>query len=196
MNPARSRTDEPASALNEWFAGVLRSCDRVFQFPETTAHRQAVIHAMLTSNAKVIVGSDIDDEGKLYPATAKALAAACRKLGIETNVGHWRAALQNVLEFAKHNDTFALALGSGATIFKSLFDEALINAGVTDRPTILVERNRKTALGLAINWGMRFLLAYALELPSRRGRARAPEGVWWIRSLIEPLRVYRRTPSE
>jgi hypothetical protein len=88
----------------------------------------------------------------LYPATAKALAAACRKLGIETNVGHWKAALRNVREFAKHNDTFALALGSGATI-KSLFDEALINAGVTDRPTILVERNRKTALRIIPRYG-------------------------------------------
>ena len=193
MNRTRSRTEEPTRALNEWFASVLRTCDMVFQLPETTAHREAVIHAMLTSNAKVIVDSEIDDEGKLCPAAAKALAATCRKLGIETNVGHWNAALQNVLGasagFGKHSDTLGLALGSPAAVFKSLFDEALINAGVTDRPTILVEENRRAALGLAINWGMRFLLAYALELPSRRGRARAPEGVWWIRSVIEPLRA-------
>lgn len=193
MNRAKSRTDASARALNEWFASVLRTCDMVFQLPETTAHRDAVIHSMLTSNAKVIIDSEIDDEGKLYPAVAKALAAACRKLGVETNVGHWKAALQNVLgaaaEFGNHNDPLGLALGSPAAVFKSLLDEALINAGVTDRPTILVEENRKTALGLAINWGMRFLLAYAFELPSRSRRAPAPQGVWWIRSLIDPLRA-------
>jgi hypothetical protein len=193
MNRARSPTDQPARALNEWFASVLCTCDMVFQLPETTAHREAVIHSMLTSNAKVIIASEIDDKGKLYPAVAKALAAACRKLGVETNVGHWKAALQNVLgasaEFGKHNDTLGLALGSPAAVFKSLFDEALINSGVTDRPTILVEENRKTALGLAINWGMRFLLAYAAELPTRGRRAPASQDVWWIRSLIEPLRA-------
>jgi len=191
MNRARFRTDAPARALNEWFASVLHTCDLVFRLPETTAHRAAVIHSMLTSNAKVIIDSDIDDEGKLYPAVAKALAAACRTLGVEPNVGHWKAALQNVLgastDFGTHHDT--LGLGSPAAVFKSLLDEALINAGVTDRPTILVAENRKTALGLAINWGLRFLLAYAFELPSRRRRAPAAEGVWWIRSLIEPLRA-------
>ncbi len=193
MNRVTSRTDEPARALDEWFASVLRTCDMIFQLPETAAHRQAAVHEVLTGNAKLIVGSEIDDEGKLYPPVAKALAAACRKVGIDLNVGHWNAALRNVLgarvQFAKHSDTVGLPLGSPAGVFKSLFDEALINAGVTDRPTILVEKNRRTALGLAINWGMRFLLAYAIELPARRKRAPTPEGVWWIRSVVEPLRA-------
>jgi hypothetical protein len=168
----------------------------VFQLPETTAHRAAVIHAMLTSNAKVVVDSGIDAEGRLYPAVAKALAAACRKLGIEPDTGHWKAALQNVLttftEFTQHRDILGLGLGSPAAVFKSLFDEALINAGVTDRPTTLIERNRKAALGLAVNWGMRFLLAYALELPPRRGRISVSQDVWWIQRLIEPTLLQAR----
>ena len=192
MTGANSRLDETGRELNDWFASVLRDCDAVFELPETNAHREAVVQGMLTRNAKMVVDAEIDDEGQLYPAVAKALAASCRKLGIETNVGHWKAALQNVLaaraQFGQRNDTLGLALGSPAAVFKSLFDEALINAGVTDRPTILVEENRRTALGLAINWGIRFLLAYALELPSRKKRPPAARDVWWIRSLIEPLR--------
>jgi hypothetical protein len=192
MTRVNSRTDETARALNDWFASVLRTCDTVFELPQTSAHREAVVQAMLTRNAKTVVDSEIDDEGMLYPSVAKALAAACRKLGIETDVAHWKAALQNVFatcaQFGQRSETLGLALGSPAAVFKSLFDEALVNAGVTDRPTILVEKNRRTALGLAINWGIRFLLAYALELPSRKKRPPAAKDVWWIRSLIEPLR--------
>ena len=192
MSRANSRIDETARALNDWFASVLRNCDPVFKMPETSAHREAVVHAVLTWNAKAIVDSELDAEGRLYPAVCKALAAACRQLRIETNVGHWKAALQNVLaiseQLSRGSEELGLALGSPAAVFKSLFDEALINAGVTDRPTILVEENRRTSLGLAINWGMRFLLAYAVELPPGKQEPRGAKDVWWIRSLIVPLR--------
>jgi len=122
----------------------------------------------------------------------KALAAACRQLQVETSIRHWKAALQNVLatsdQLSRGDEAVGLALGSPAAVFKSLFDEALINAGVTDRPTILVEENRRASLGLAINWGMRFLLAYAIELSAGRVGRREAKDVWWIRGLVERLR--------
>lgn len=199
MNRPNSRIDEAARELNGWFASVLRSFDPVFEMSATSAHRQAVVQAVLTRNAKVIVDSELDAEGRLYPAVCKTLAAACRKLRIETNVGHWKAALKNVLgtldQLAQGDESLGLALGSPAAVFKSLFDEALINAGVTDRPTILVEENRRKSLGLAINWGVRFLLAYAIELPPTKGEPRDAKDVWWIRSLVEPLRIVRRNKT-
>ena len=51
-----------------------------------------------------------------------------------------------------------------AAIFREHFLEALRQAGVARVPTILDAANRRTALGLAINWGLRFLIATAAGL--------------------------------
>ncbi len=188
MSKRTSRTNEQAAALKQWFVGVLESCDAIFQLPSTPAHREAAIQTVLTSNAKEIVHSPLEDDGSLYPAVCKLLAAACRKLDLEPTTDNWQAALENVISasatFTKDHDSVGLALGTAASVFKSLFDEALVNAGATDAPTILAEEDRRTALGLAINWGMRFLLAYAMELRQRKKRAGRLRDVWWIRDLV------------
>jgi hypothetical protein len=80
------------------------------------------------------------------------------------------------------SERLALAIGTPASILKELFCEALINAGVTDRPTLLVEENRRVSLGLALNWGLRLLIAYALEMSPTRSRTSQVHDLRWLRS--------------
>ena len=100
---------------------------------------------------------------------------------------HWSAAIQNVREVRRRAASaearqLALPVGTAASLFNELFGEALIEAGVTDRPTILVEQNRRASLGLAVNWGLRFLVAYALQI--RPSRSRGPHDLRWVHALI------------
>ena len=55
---------------------------------------------------------------------------------------------------------------------------------VPDRRTMLVEENRRESLGLAVNWGFRFLLAYALEIKPSRTGDRTMRDLQWVHSLI------------
>jgi hypothetical protein len=141
------------------------------------------------------VHSELDPGGALYGPICFVLAASCRRLRIEPGEREWIAAIKNVLRLDARvrevAETAALPLGTPAAIFKQQLDEALVNAGVTDRPTILDRHNREVALGLAANWAMRFLIAYALETTEQ-----APDGVptahdlgWLRRTLWEARRA-------
>jgi hypothetical protein len=132
---------------------------------------------VLKRNARIISLSELDSEGKLYSPLCFFLAAACRKLGTSLGVGHWRAALDNVVHLHEHlmnaGAEFAiigLEVGSPAVLFKQEFDEAVSQASLAGGVSYLNKEARQVALGLAINWGMRLLLAYA-----------------WLASLMVPL---------
>jgi hypothetical protein len=176
--------------LAGWFSEIVRLWSSVyFDISTSPAHRDAAIIEVLSANAKTIVGATLDADGALYKPLTLALAAACRRHGVVPNAQHWLAAVKNVFEVRRRlasteAERFGLPLGTPASLFKDLFCEALVNAGVTDRRTILVEENRRASLGLALNWGLRLLLAYALEVkpaPSHGGKAR---DLRWVRSLI------------
>jgi hypothetical protein len=150
---------------------------------------------VLCRHARHLVASDLDDRGALYAPACFALAAACRWLGVHPSADQWRAALTSVVTLSTRVVTLGpalqhagLRLGSPAEIFKGLCDEAWIQAGVTDRPTILDQANRQLALGLAINWGLRFLVAYALAVPpARRASEEGFQDLAWLRDLVAPL---------
>jgi hypothetical protein len=204
MSPDAQQVRHAARELNQWFSSVLRMCDTtLFTIPNSAAHREAAVLAVLTRNAKAVVDRGLDDKGELYTPVCLVLAAACRKLHVEIAETHWKAAIENVAHAwsrpSNLDAALGLAIGTPAAIFKGVFDEALINAGVTDRPTILVAKNRILALGLAINWGMRFLLCYSMEV-SRWAASRRKDSrdLGWIRRVIEPLtlrRAERRSAS-
>jgi hypothetical protein len=78
-----------------------------------------------------------------------------------------------------------LEVGSPAVIFKQAFDESINQAAVAGGVSYLSKENRQVALGLAINWGMRLLLAYALEC--RRSAATDLRDLGWVANLVEPL---------
>ena len=187
---SNERLTAVAAQLADWFTDIARLWSTLyFDWSTSPVHQDAAVLEVLSRNAKIILAAPQDSHGRLYKPLTLALAAACRRHGVTPTARHWLAAVQNVLAVrslaaSAQARQFALPVGTPASIFKDLFAEALIHAGVTDRPTVLVEENRRTSLGLAVNWGLRFLVAYALEIPATRSRARGPRDLRWVRSLI------------
>jgi hypothetical protein len=194
-----------AQELNEWFQSVLRLVeDSLFNIAPEGPHRDAVVLDSLRRNARIVQEARLEPVagelnvvsngkmGNLYSPLCFFLAAGCRQLRTSLGVGHWRAALDNVhhlqQQIAKarsYSADIGLDIGTPATVFKAEFDEAIRQAGLINISTILNKENRQIALALAINWGMRLLLAYAAEapLPSQpSGR----KDLAWLTALISP----------
>jgi hypothetical protein len=113
----------------------------------------------LKRNTRILSQSELDSEGKIYSPLCFFLAAACRKLGTSLGVGHWRAALDNVVHLQQRmvsaraeSATVGLEIGSPAVLFKQEFDEAINQAAVAGGVSYLNKEDRQVALGLAINW--------------------------------------------
>jgi hypothetical protein len=182
--------ERAAGELCSWFSQLLALCDRtVFAVSTHEPHRQAAVLGVLTRNAKIIVHGELDAAGALYTPLCFVLGAACRRLGVEPSDRQWLSAISNVLRLEEQlrdaGATMALAIGTPAGIFKQQLDEALINAGVTDRPTILDRHNRDLALGLGLNWGLRFLVAYALEAgPQAQDNAPDARDLRWVKHTV------------
>lgn len=182
-----------ASQLADWFTDVVRLWrSAYFDWSTSPRHRDAAILETLSRNAKFVIEGQLDDEYRLYKPLSLALAAACTQLDAVPTSKNWLAALRNVQEVRSRlsslrSEELALPLGTPASLFRDLFSEALVHAGVTDRPTALVEENRRASLGLAVNWGLRFLIAYALECHPPRSRRRNVRDLAWVRSLITSL---------
>jgi hypothetical protein len=183
-----------AAQLDEWFHSILRLTDEsLFSIVPEGPHRDAVVLDVLKRNARILSQSELDSGGKLYSQLCFFLAAACRRLGVSLGVGHWRAALDNVVDLQQRmvnaraeSELVGLEFGSPAVRFKQEFDEAIYQAAITGGVSYLTKESRQVALGLAINWGMRFLLAYALEcVRSTNGSTR--QDLSWVANLVEPL---------
>ncbi|MFN0104772.1 MAG: hypothetical protein ACKV2U_22125 [Bryobacteraceae bacterium] len=183
-----------AERLHDWFLSVLRLTEEsLFSVVSEGPHRDAVVLDALKRNARILSESGLDSEGKLYSPLCFFLAAACRKLGTSLGIGHWRAAVDNVVNLQQRrvsdsarSATLGLEIGSPAVRFKQEFDEAIKQAAVAGGASYLNREDRQVALGLAINWGMRLLLAYALECgPSMKGSDR--RDLAWVANVMEPL---------
>jgi hypothetical protein len=88
-----------------------------------------------------------------------------------------------------------LEIGSPAVLFKQEFDEAINQAAVAGSVSYLSKEDRLVALGLAVNWGMRLLLAYALDCArSMNGSNR--KDLAWIANLVEPVLATSPVPTE
>jgi hypothetical protein len=162
-----------ANELKEWFQSVQRLTDAsLFSMAPDGPHRDAVVLDALRRNARIVYSARLNADGKLYSPLCFFLAAACQHLRASLGVGHWRAALDNVRDLKQRladsrseSVTIGLDLGTPATLFKAEFDEAIRQAGLVDDTSFLSKEDRQVAIGLAINWGIRLLLAYALETP-------------------------------
>jgi len=163
--------NEVAEQLQDWFLSILRLTEEsLFGIVPEGPHRDAVVLDVLKRNARILSQGELDSEGKLYSPLCFFLAAACRTLGTPLAVGHWRAALHTVVHLQKRmvsaraeSATVGLEIGSPAVLFKQDLDEAINQAAVAGGVSYLGKEDRQVALGLAVNWGMRLLLAYALE---------------------------------
>jgi hypothetical protein len=185
---ARAVADE----LCQWFRSILHVADeRVFGIAPDGPHREAVILDVMRRNARVLFESDLDRQGKLYTPLCLFLSAGCRRLNTSLGTGHWRAALDNVTQLQRQLEqthaesaTVGLDIGSPAALFKQQLDEALNQAGLAGRVTYLDRPSRDVAVGLAVNWGMRFLLAYALDSTHAASR-HSRKDLSWIANLVE-----------
>ncbi len=182
-----------AVQLHDWFGSILRLTEgSLFSVAPQGPHREAVVLDTLRRNARVLSQAELDDEGKLYSPLCFFLAAACRKLGTSLAAGHWRAAVNNVIDLQNRlvstrgeSDTVGLDIGTPAVLFKQEFDEAIRQSGLADLASYLEKEDREVALGLAINWGMRLLIAYALKCSRSNGSDR--KDLAWVASIVRPL---------
>ena len=188
------RNQAVAEQLHTWFHSVLRLTDQsLFSIVPEGPHRGAVVLDVLTRNARLLAESEIDIEGRLYSPLCFFLAAACRKLGTSLGVGHWRAAVDNVVHLQEQmvsaraeSATVGLEIGSPAVLFKQQLVEAIIQTGLAGAPSYLDKENREIALGLAVNWGIRLLLGHALEC-SHAVIDSDRKDLAWVAGLLAPL---------
>lgn len=176
-----------AHELTDWFQSVQRLGDAgLFSIVPEGPHRDAIVLDALRRYAKAIYSAKLDADGKLYSPLCFFLAAACRQLRASLGVGHWRAALDNLRDLQQRLEKYrpesvaiGLDLGTPASLFKGEFDEAIRQAGLVDDTSFLSKEDRQVAIGLAINWGIRLLLAYALETP-RQGPPSERKDLTWL----------------
>jgi hypothetical protein len=182
-----------AGQLHDWFGSILRLTEEsLFSVAPEGPHRDAVVLDTLRRNARILSQSELDNEGELYGPLCFFLAAGCRRLGTSLAAGHWRAAMNNVIDLknrlvSTRDESYAVGLdiGSPAVVFKREFDEAIHQSGLAGGASYLCKEDREVALGLAINWGMRLLIAYALECSRSLGSDR--KDLAWVGSVVKPL---------
>lgn len=196
MSTSKNEALEVAQALHEWFTSIEELVEKaLFSGAPEGPHRDTVVLDVLTRNARLVRTSEPDLTGSIYTPISFLLAALCEKLGVSLTEKHWHSAIRNVVSLGvqlqdcrEKASTSGIELGTPASQFKQYLDEALRNSGYSGVDTILDEKNRQIALGLAVNWGLRFLIAYAWECkdnlppvePSKKDLA-------WISDLIAPL---------
>lgn len=181
-----------AVQLHDWFESVSHLTEEsLFSVAPKGPHRDAVVLDTLKRNTRIL-SAELDNEGRLYGPLCFFLAAACRRLGTSLTAGHWRAAVNNVVDLqnrlaSARDDSYAVGLdiGSPAVVFKREFDEAIHQSGLVGGACYLGKEDRDVALGLAINWGMRLLIAYALECSRSKDSDR--KDLAWVGSVVMPL---------
>ena len=110
------------------------------------------------------------------------LAAGSRKLKVSLGPGHWRAAIENVLQLQQQTSAagespVGLDLGGPVHLFFHELKEAISQAGLAGAPALHDPRNREIALGLAITCSGVFLAQTSASnfvgLSAKRNRALA-----------------------
>ncbi len=183
---ADASVESAAAELTTWFASVVDVSARAFGWHRDGHGDAAALH-VLRRQATQLRSSRLAADGASYTTLCLFLAAAARVLDLRLESRHWVAALRNVREqrdLGRENE-LGVSLGSPAERFKILLDDAIDAAGLGARATALDARNQKVALGLAVNWGIRMLLAYAAERGLRHPRGpRTRHDLAWIRTLV------------
>ena len=195
-------TKMPAEQLGNWFDDILRLADEsVFSIAPEGAHREAVLLDILKMNARILSERTLDKRGRLYSPLCMFLAAAVRKLRTSLGRGHWQAALDNVVRLrqrvisaSEESALLGVEIGSPALLFKQQFDQAIEQTGLTGGVSYLTKENRDIALALGVNWGIRLLLAYALECTPAKARSNRKD-LSWVGTLLRPLVTVSSQPQ-
>ena len=180
------RVESAGAAMSAWFVSVADLSAKAFGWNRDRHGDAAALHVLRRQAAR-LRSARLAEDGTSYTTLYLFLASGCRALNLRLETRHWVAALRNVSEqrgLALDNK-LGVVVGTPAERFKLLLDDAIDVAGLGVQMTTLDERNQKVALGLALNWGVRTLLAYAAEASRRRARgSRDRHDLAWIRSLV------------
>jgi hypothetical protein len=153
-------------ATNASVSGLTQKS--LFGIAPESPHRDAIAIDSMIRNGRIIHNADLDSEGGLYSPLCFFLVAACRYLKVRLGAGHWRAALENLCsaEEIPELELFGLPSDTRASRFKAELNAAIEQAGFLDRTSLLNKDDRNVAVGLAVNWAIRLLLAYAADFPN------------------------------
>lgn len=158
---------EAAVSLAQWFTSLRETLDKtVFSVGDSEPHQRAAARNVITRHvAELDDAVEAGQQAVEVREIAWILAGATRALGVQLRPNQWLSATQNVARLDVQVDGLGTPwVGDIVSIFRDHFFEALRQAGVTRTPTILSAANRQTALGLSVNWGLRYLVAAAAGL--------------------------------
>ncbi len=191
-NATADLLESTADELSVWFARVAEFSGRAFGW-ERGPHGDASAIHVLRRQAARLRSSHLATDGSSYTTLCLFVAAACRTLSLPTTARHWSAALRNVAEQRRlpSSEELGVAFGTPAERFKLLLDDAIDAAGLGSQVTTLDEKNRKLALGLAVNWSLRTLLAYAAEAKIPKTTAhRGRQDLSWLRAKVRRVSTH------
>lgn len=165
-----SAADRIALELSRWFEEGLTCYEGVTSglAGGDPSRARLVAHGAIERAAqKLVARSAEQDRSALFSSTCILLGAASQLLGLRVTPENWKAALENVLELEpKLSEAQAAGFGIPActsALFLEELGTQLDHAGFVRAPSDLNEANRRRALALAINFGLRFLVAIGLE---------------------------------
>ena len=185
-NATSEALDTAADEISAWFDRVADLSGHAFSWRPDHHGEASALHVLRRQAARMR-SSRLAEDGGSYTTLCLFLAAASRVLGLELAPRHWLAALRNVAEQRelRADEDLGVVLGTPAERLKLLVDDAIDAAGLGSQLTVLDEKNRKLALGLAVNWGVRTLLAYAAEAKLPRASAdRGRQDLAWLRARV------------
>lgn len=165
-----SAADGVAVGLSQWFREGRSRYEEVTKSLAggDQGRSQLFAHGAIERSAnKLLERREDEDLSFLFSSTCIFLGAASQFLGLRVTAENWKAAIENVLGIERQlSDAQAVAFGipdSASALFLSELGTQLDNAGFARVPSVLNQENRRRALALAINFGLRFLIAIGLE---------------------------------
>lgn len=186
-----TRGVEPGRAaprLDSWFRHVRAALDEtLFSVGGDPAHRRASVLTVLTRHVGLLAAA-AEQPVLAIRETTFILAAATHRLGVMPGEREWHTAASNVValdaQLSEAASQSPWVPSSAAEVFRDQFTETLRHAGVAQAPTVLDAGNRNTALGLSVNWGMRYLVAVAASLAEVEITDRAVREV--VSAVVDP----------
>lgn len=136
-----------ARELSDWFSSVVALTSDAFGLGTDPRGKAAALH-LLRRQAVRLIRSPLGSAGESYAPLCFFLVAASRALDVGLQASHWAAALRNVerQDAIPGGNDLGLVLGTPAQRFKTLLDDALDNAGLGSRESVLDDENRRIAL--------------------------------------------------
>lgn len=189
------------AGLADWFNGLSGAVEKIFfEMHPDAALQDLTTQAHLRAYSGILAQGDLGHGPEMYTPLILVLSAAQRIIGERIDMQHWKPAVENLQSFRhqirKAHDSgafVALHIDSPSDNFYHLFVTALESSGhVPGKPTNLDDEDRGQALGMAVTWGIRYLLSAALDYYRSQGptvseNIRITDGLIWVGLQVSKL---------